>query len=200
MAVATGVRDRPEETLRLRELLARLPVQRLANGAGEPPRPTGEDLLGRVRLALADGAQKDAHARRAVLLPRGRLRHQRHEVVEVGAVDGRCDAVGERRHAEPAVWVLGRADREEGLERALVGTSLGELPRELGALVEPDLTAGDRRPEALLVVVEEARVDPLPLALDHGEASGDVLCHRNEPRRGREAAACAAPSGGAGRA
>ena len=70
--------------------------------------------------------------------------------------------------------------------------ALGELLRELRPLVEADLAARDRRPEALLVLVEELGVDPLPLALDHGEPARDVRRHRDEPRRRREAAACAA--------
>ena len=199
MAVPARVRDGAEQPLRLRELLARLPVERLADGARETPRPAAEDLVGRGRLSLADGAQQDADAGRPVLLPRRRLGDERDEVVEVGALDRRRDAVGERRHAQAPVGVLGGADGEEGLERALPRASLGELARELGALVEPDLAPGDGRPEALLVVVEEARVDALPLPLDHGEPARHVLRHRHEPRGRREAAPGAAGGAAAGR-
>ncbi len=66
------------------------------------------------------------------------------------------------------------------------------LRREVGALVEADLPAGDRGPEPLLVLVEVLRVDPLPLALDDGEAPGDVRSDRDEPRHRRELAARAA--------
>ena len=161
-------------------------VLHLPGGAGEPPRPAGEDLIGCVRLALADGAEEDADAGGPVLLPRRRLADEGDEVVEVGALDRRRDPVGERRHPQPPVRVLGRADREECLERALAGPALRELAGEVGALVEPDLPAGDRGPEALLVVVEELRVDALPLSLDDGEPAGDVGRHRDEPRRRRE--------------
>ena len=125
--VAARVRERAEQPLRLRELRARAPVLRLARGAREAPRPAGEDLVGRVDLALADRAQQDPDARRAVLLPRRRLRHERDEVVEVGALDGHRDAIGERDHAQPAVRVLGGARREELLERDLRRAALGEL-------------------------------------------------------------------------
>ena len=70
---------------------------------------------------------------------------------------GHRDAVLERGHAQAPVRVLGGADREERLERGLRGAALGELLRELGALVEADLPAGDRRPVALLVLVEVLR-------------------------------------------
>ena len=157
-----------------------------------------EDLVGRVRLAVADRPQQHADAGGAVLLPRRRLRDERDEVVEVRTLDGRRDPVGERGHAQPAVRVLGGADGEERLERALAGPALGELAGEVRALVEADLAAGDRRPEPLLVVVEELRVDALPLALDDREPAGDVRGDRNEPRRRRELAPGAAlPSGGA---
>ena len=53
-----------------------------------------------------------------------------------------------------------------------VARPVGELLDELRALLEADLPAGDRRPEALLVVVEVLRVDPLPLALDHARGAG----------------------------
>ena len=49
--------------------------------------------------------------------------------------------------------------------------------------------AGDRRPVALLVLVEVARVDALPLALDHGEPAAHVGRHGHEPRRRRQLAA-----------
>src|SRR4029077_16633268 len=81
------------------------------------------------------------------------------------------------------------AHGKERLERSLAGATLGELAGKVGALVEADLPAGDRGPEALLVVVEGLRAGPLPLALDHGEPARDVGRDRNEPRRGRELAA-----------
>ncbi len=88
--------------------------------------------------------------------------------------------------------ILGRAGGEELLERALARAALHELARELGALVEADLAAGDRRPEALLVLVQVLGVDALPLALDDGEAASDVGRDRDEPRNRRELAAGAA--------
>ena len=153
-----------------------------------------QDLVNTVNAPLAtldmDVVRSTLEAQRA----RGEAVNaaERDEIVEVGSLDGRRNAVGERGHPQPAVRVLGGADREERLERGLAGPPLGELPREVCALVEADLAAGDRRPEALLVVVEEARVDPLPLALDDGEPATDVLCDRHEPRRRRELASCAA--------
>ncbi len=120
--------------------------------------------------ALADRAQQDPHALDAVLLPRRRLRDERDEVVEARAVDGHPDAVGERHHPQPAVRVLGRAREEELLERRLA-RARGQLLEERDAVVEASLAAGDPRPEALLLLVEVARVDALPLALDHGEAA-----------------------------
>ena len=184
--VAARVRDRAEQALRLGELGARSPVLHLARRAGELPRPASEDLVGRRGLPLADRPQEDSHAGGPVLLPRQRLADERDEIVEVGPLDRRRHPIGQGGHPQAAVLVLGRADREERLERTLAGAALGELPRELGALVEPDLPAGDRRPEALLVVVEELRIDPLPLALDHREPPGDVGCDGHEPRDGRE--------------
>ena len=80
--VAARVRERAEQPLRLGVLGARLAVEHLAHRAREPPRPAGEDLVGRVGLALADRPQQDAHALDAVLLPRRRLRDERDEVVE----------------------------------------------------------------------------------------------------------------------
>src|SRR5207249_20076 len=84
------------------------------------------------------------------------------------------------------------AGREEGLERGLARAALGQLLHEGRALVEADLPAGDPRPVALLLVVEETRIDALPFADDHGEAAADVGRHRNEPGRRRQAAARAA--------
>ena len=122
---------------------------------------------GASALALADRAEQRADPREAVLLPRRRLGDERDEVVEVGAVDLHRHAVGERDHPQPPVRVLGGARGQELLERALRRATVGELLDEIGALLEADLPAGDRRPEALLVVVEVLRVDALPLALDH---------------------------------
>ena len=75
---------------------------------------------------------------------------------------------------------------------ALLARPFRELLRELGALVEADLASGDRRPEALLVLVEVLRVDPLPLALDDGEPPRDVGRDGDEPRDRRELPAGAA--------
>src|SRR5262249_52265819 len=60
--VAAGVRERAEEPLRVRVLLRRLAIERLADGAREAPRPAREDLLRRVRLAVRDRAKKRPHA------------------------------------------------------------------------------------------------------------------------------------------
>ena len=192
MAVAARVRSGAEEALRLRELRRHAPVLHLARCAGELPGPAGEDLLGRGRLALRDRPQQHADSRRAVLLPGRSLGDEGDEVVEVGSLDGSRDAVEERGYPQAAVGVLGRAGGEELLERALARATLHELARELGALVEADLAAGDRRPEALLVLVQVLRVDALPLALDDGEAARDVGRDRDEPRDRRELAAGAA--------
>ncbi len=189
VTVPARVRDGTEQPLRLRELLAGAAILDLAGGARELPRPAGEDLLGRVGLPFAHGAQQRADAGGAVLLPRRRLGDERDEVVEVGPLDRGGDPVCECRHAQPPVRVLGGADGEERLQRSLARPALRELARELGALVEADLPAGDGCPEALLVVVEELRVDALPLALDHEQAACDVRRHGHEPRRRREPAA-----------
>ena len=74
----------------------------------------------------------------------------------------------------------------------LARAAVGELLDEARALVEADLAAGDRRPVALLVLVEELRVDALPLALDDRDAAADVGRDRHEPRRRRESPARAA--------
>ena len=146
----------------------------------------------RVRLALADRSEQDAHACGAVLVPRWSLCDERDQIVEVRALDGCRNPVGKSRHPQPPVLVLRCTDREERLERGLAGASLGELLRELGALVVPDVAARDRRPEALLVVVEVFRVDALPFALDHSQPARHVGCDGHEPRCGRELAARAA--------
>jgi hypothetical protein len=88
------------------------------------------------------------------------------------------------------------AQTARNVSSAPCGAALGELLRELGPLVEAELPPGDRRPVALLVLVQELRVDPLPLALDHGEPARDVRGDRDEPRRRRELPAAR----GAGRA
>ena len=122
------------------------------------------------------------------------------EVVEARAVDGHPDPVGERHQAQAAVRVLGGAGEEELLERGLA-RARGQLLEQRDAVVEPGLPPGDARPEALLLLVEVARVDALPLALDDGEAAVHVRRDRDEPRRRLELAA-GAPlrRGGAGRA
>ena len=85
------------------------------------------------------------------------------------------------------------AQVERNCSRApLLARPSANLRANSAALVEADLAAGDRRPEALLVLVEVLRVDPLPLALDDGEPAGDVGRDRNEPRDRRELAAGAA--------
>ncbi len=190
--VAARVGDGAEQPLRLRELRAGTTVLHLPRRLGQLPRPPLQDLIRGVCLAVADRAEEDADAGGAVLLPGRRLTDQGDEIVEVGALDGHRDAVLQRGHAQAAVGILRRADREEGLERELGRAALGELPREVGPLVEAQLPSGDRRPVALLVVVEELRVDSLPLALDHSEPARDVGGHRDEPRRRREMATSSA--------
>src|SRR5581483_9889412 len=135
------VRERAEEPLRLGILARGATVLHLPRRACEPPRPAREDLIRSVRLALCDRAQQHADAGQALLLPGRRLRDERDEVVEVGAIDA-------HRHA---VLILRRARRQELLERPLRRTTLGELLHERRALVESDLASGDGRPVALLV-------------------------------------------------
>ena len=192
MPVAARVREGAQEALRLGIDLARLAVLDLARRPGEPPCPTLEDLPRRVRLPVGDGAQQDPDAGQPVLLPRRRLGHHRDEVVELGALDRHGDAVGERHQAEPPIGVLGRGGEEELLERRLRRVALGQLLDELGAVLEADLPAGDDRPDLLLLVVEVARIDALPLALDHGDAAAHVGRDRDEPRSRSQLAAGAA--------
>src|SRR3954447_14793261 len=54
--VAPGVGQRAQESLGLRELAARAPVLHLARRPREAPCPAREDLLGRVRLVVAQRA------------------------------------------------------------------------------------------------------------------------------------------------
>src|SRR5207244_13055140 len=80
-------------------------------------------------------------------------------------------------------------------------TARRQLLDERGALVEPDLPAGDGRPVALFVLVEVLRIDALPFPGDHGEPATDVGGDRDEPRGRSELATCtpldsAARSGG----
>src|SRR5581483_2584284 len=77
-------------------------------------------------------------------------------------------------------------------ERRLRRVAACELLHEGRPLVEAHLPSRDRRPEALLFLVEVLGVDALPLALDHPEPPRDVGRDRHEPRRGRELAARAA--------
>src|SRR5215204_4728002 len=199
VTVPARVRKRTQQALRLRELRASPPILRLARGAGELPGPAAEDLLGRVCLALSERPQERPDALDAVLFPRRRLGDERDEVIEVRALDLHRDAVGERDQPEPPVRVLRRAGEQELLEATTARAPVGQLLDELGPLVEPHLAAGDRRPEALFVLVEVAGVDSLPLACDHVEAALDVRRHRDEPRRRRELAAGSAvrpPPGG----
>src|SRR5207245_11286937 len=93
---------------------------------------------------------------------------------------------------EPPLRLSGLGRREVPLERPLAGLAIWDLLDEIPALVEADLTARDRRPVALLVLVEVLRIDPLPLPLDDTDAPADVGRDRHEPRRRREAAASAA--------
>jgi hypothetical protein len=53
-----AVRERAEQPLRFGELGAGAPILRLPCRPRELPRPALEDLVGRVRLALADRAQE----------------------------------------------------------------------------------------------------------------------------------------------
>ena len=188
VALAARVGERAQEPLRLGVLGARLAVEHLAHRAGEAPGPAREDLVGRVGLALADRAQQHPDALDAVLLPRRRLRDEGDEVVEAHPVDRRRHPVGERHQPQPPVRVLGGAGEEELVERRLAGAG-AELLDQRHAVVEAGLAAGDPCPEALLFLVEIARVDALPFALDHGEAPVDVRRDRYEPRRGRQATA-----------
>src|SRR5206468_7262081 len=94
---------------------------------------------------------------------------------------------------------LGGGRGEELLEAGLARLAVGELLDELGTLLEAHLPPGDRGPVPLLVLVEVARVDALPLALDDRETSPDVGRDRDEPRRGRELAPRAAVRPTAGR-
>ena len=102
-----------------------------------------------------------------------RLRHERDEIVEVGALDAHRDAVGERDQAQPAVRVLGGARREELLERALRraarrSASATNDARSSKRIWRPAIVAQN----ALLVLVEVLRIDALPLALDHRRCGG----------------------------
>ena len=99
-----------------------------------------------------------------------------------------CSAIMRSRRFGFSAAQVARNCSSAPLRRA----ALGQLLHERRALVEADLAPGDRRPVALLVLVEEARVDALPLALDHGDAAADVRRDRDEPRRRREPAAGAA--------
>src|SRR5437763_985469 len=191
VTVSARVCQRAEQAFCLGELGARAAILHLPGCAGESPDPAGEDLLGSVGLFLADRAQEDADALDAILLPGRRLGDERDEIVEIGALDHHRDAVGKRGHPQPAVRVLRGAGGQEGLERASGGAAFGELLRELDALVEADVAAGNRRPVPLLVLVEVARVDPLPLARDHAEPPLPAGGARHEPWRRRE------PSSGA---
>ena len=109
--MAPRVGHRAEQSLRLGKLRAGASILNLPGRARELPRPAAENLLRRSRLAIADRAQEDAHAGATILLPWRRLADKSDEVVEVGALDGGCDAVGECSHAEAPVRVLGGAHR-----------------------------------------------------------------------------------------
>src|SRR4029079_14692030 len=85
--VPARVGECAEETLCVRVLLRRLAVELLTDRTRKPPPPTGENLIGSVGLAFAVRAQKDANAGSAILLPRRRLRDERHEGAGVGALD-----------------------------------------------------------------------------------------------------------------
>ncbi|OLE01689.1 MAG: hypothetical protein AUG91_00650 [Actinobacteria bacterium 13_1_20CM_4_69_9] len=184
--VAARVRQRTEQPLGLGELRARTAVLLLARRAREAPRPPREDLVRRVGLPFRDRAQQDAHAAHPVLLPGRRLRDERDQIVEVGALDRHGDAVRQRHDPQPPVRVLRGARREELLERPLGGAASRQLLDERGALVEANLAAGDRRPVALLLLVQILRIDALPFARDHGKPSSHVRRHGDEPRRRRQ--------------
>src|SRR5262249_43483832 len=72
--------------------------------------------------------------------------------------------------------------------RGLAG-ACAELFEQRHPVVEAGLAAGDARPKALLLLVEVARVDALPFALNHGQAAVHVRGDRDQPRRGRDQAA-----------
>src|SRR2546430_9444574 len=124
----------------------------LAARACEPQGPAREDVLRRVDLSLAHGAQEDPDALNAVLLPGGRRRHHRDEVVEARPVDGNRHSIAESREAKAAVRILGGAAHQEGLPA--FAARLCELLCKLLSLVEAQLPAGDPRPELLLVLGE----------------------------------------------
>src|SRR5207253_1315385 len=67
------------------------------------------------------------------------------------------------------------------------------------AIVEPRVAPGDAGPESLLLLVEVARVDALPLPLDDREPAADVRRHRDEPGCRRELAPGLALDPAAGR-
>src|SRR5207244_2338600 len=108
---------------------------------GEVVRERGGDLLDRAEplacvlehlvrargVAVGGGAQQRADTGGAILFPRRRLRDERDEVVEVGALDAHRDAVGERDQPQPPVRVLRGTRREEDLERALRRAALRQL-------------------------------------------------------------------------
>ena len=185
--VPARVGDRAEQALALRELLARLAVERLAHASASAA----------TSSAGGSGRARSPCPRRSPAAGSGRPRRDPSPtggacVTSVTRSSKSARSTGVATRSASAVirsrrfgFSAAQID-EERLERALVGTALGELAREVRALVEADLATGDRRPEALLVVVEELRVDALPLALDHREAPAHVRRDRDEPRRRRE--------------
>ena len=118
---------------------------------------------------------------------------ERDEIVEVARSTVVERPVGERHHPQPPVGVLGRAGEEELVESLLACAPVREALDDLGALFETHGAPGERRPVALLLVVEVLRVYPLPLACDDGEAPSHVGSDGDEPRRRRQPAAGVPP-------
>ena len=145
--VPARVRERAEQPLRLREL-------RRSRAGPAPCATRGRAATSSARgSARARSACPRAIARRSVRMPGSRsFSHGGACVTSVtrSSKSARStphrDAVGERHHPQPPVRVLGRAGREELLERRLARAAVDQLLDERGALVEADLPAGDRRP------------------------------------------------------
>src|SRR5215204_6475991 len=149
---------------------------RAAATSATVPRLSRAESMRRVARG-GEPSQQDPHALRAVLLPGRRLCYEGDEVIEARAVDAHGDPVGERGHPQASVRVLSRAGEQELLQAAPAGMAVGQLLHEVDALLEPDLAACDLGPEALLVLVQIAWIDPLPLPPDHAEPALDVGRH-----------------------
>src|SRR6266550_1567480 len=101
------------------------------------------------------------------------------------------DPAGEDLLGSVGLFLADRAQEDaDALDAILLpGRRLGDERDEiveLDALVEADVATGNRRPVTLLVLVEVARVDPLPLARDHAEPPLHVGGDRHEPGGRRE--------------